>query len=106
MYIDSLWALARHRYTGSAGAWQVPGFEPAFLHKVIWTGRENNVGLTSMTQTLAYHREAKAAAQAPAQPIGRRAPSSSSTSPMTRSVRQLSLQSSDRSPHQHEPSPP
>jgi hypothetical protein len=73
MYIDSLWALARHRYTGSAGAWQVPGFEPAFLHKVIWTGRENNVGVTSMTQTLAYHREAKAAAQPPAQPIGRRA---------------------------------
>ena len=73
MYIDHLWALARHCYTGSAGAWQVPGFEPAFLHKVIWTGRENNVGLTSMTQTLAYHREAKAAAQPPPPRLGRRA---------------------------------
>jgi hypothetical protein len=73
MYIDSLWALARRRYTGSTGSWKVPGFEPAFLREVIWTGRESNVGITSMAQTLAYYREENAPDQPPAQPVGRRA---------------------------------
>jgi hypothetical protein len=36
------------------------------LRKVIWTGREGNKGLTSMTQPLAYYREEKAATQPPA----------------------------------------
>ena len=73
MYIDGLWSVAQHRYTGSTESWMMPGFEPEFLRKVIWTGREGGADLTSMTQTLAYYREEKAATQPPAQPRGRRA---------------------------------
>ena len=73
MYVDSLWAVARRRYTGSAESWMLPGFEPAFLRDVIATGREGPIVLGSMTQTLAYYREDKATAQLPAQPMGRRA---------------------------------
>lgn len=57
-YVGSLWKIAKYRYTGtSTTPFSLPGFDRAALYRVISTGRDEPIVITTMTVQLLYYAD-------------------------------------------------